>query len=76
VVLKRYDIIGFLNDFSSFTEALRTQAELRYEYQNKKVNVTKDRPSTHDVAQSVIIKIQQVNHLDIALYKKIKDAIG
>ena len=76
VVLKRYDIIGFLNDFSSFTEALRTQAELRYEYQNKKVNVTKDRQNIHDVAQSAIIKIQQVNHLDIALYKKIKDAIG
>jgi len=76
VVLKRYDIIGFLDDFSSFAEALRTQADLRYEYQNKKVNVTQNRPSTNDVAQSVIIKIQQVNHLDIALYKKIRDAIG
>ncbi|MCI5223688.1 MAG: hypothetical protein D3924_13715 [Candidatus Electrothrix sp. AR4] len=76
VVLKRYDIIGFLDDFSSFAEALRTQADLRYEYQNRRVNVTQDRPSTNDVAQSVIIKIQQVNHLDIALYKKIRDAIG
>ena len=76
VVLNRYDIIGFLDDFSSFAESLRTQANLRHEYKNNKVNVTQDRPSTNDVAQSVIIKIKQVNHLDIALYKKIRDAIG
>ena len=76
VVLNRYDIIGFLDDFSSFTETLRIQADLRYEYQNKKVNVTQDRPSTNDVTLSVITKIEQVNHLDIVLYKKIRGAIG
>lgn len=75
-VLNRYDIIGFLDDFYSFVETLRSQAGLRYEYQNKKNNVTQDRPRRNDIAQSVIIKIEKVNHLDIALYKKIKDAIG
>jgi len=75
-IMKRYDIIGVLDNFSSFTEALRHQANLRYEYQNKKVNVTQDRPSINDLEHSTIKKIEQANALDIALYRKIKDTIG
>ena len=76
VVLKRYDIIGLLDSFISFVETLRSQAKLRYEYQNKKVNVTKNRPDLNNTAQSTIKKIEEVNHLDIALYSKIREAIG
>lgn len=76
VVLNRYDIIGFLDNFSLFVEKLRNQANFRYEYKNKKINVTQDRPSLNDVAQSTIIKIEQINQLDIAFYKKIRDSIG
>jgi len=76
VLINRYDIIGFLDNFSSFTENLRNQAGLRYKYQNRKVNVTQARPALNDVPQSVITKIKKVNHLDIALYRKVKDAIG
>ncbi len=76
IVLKRYDIIGFLDNFSSFAETLRNQAKLRYEYQNIRVNLTQERPNLNNVEQSTISKIEQVNHLDIALYRKIRDAIG
>jgi len=76
VVLKRYDIIGLLDNFSSFIETLCNQANLRYEYKNKRVNVTQGRPSLKNVDQSTISKIEQVNYLDIAMYRKIRDAIG
>lgn len=76
VVLKRYDIIGFLDDFTSFIETLRNQAKLRCEYKNKKVNATQDRPSLNNVAPSTINLIEQENHLDIALYKKLRDALS
>ncbi len=75
VALKRYDIIGLLGNFSLFTETLRNRANLRYEYQNRKVNVSQERPSVNNVEQSTISKIEQVNHLDVAVYRKIKDAI-
>jgi hypothetical protein len=76
VVLKRYDIIGFLDDFTSFAETLRNQAKFRYEYQNKRVNVTQNRLSLDNISQSTRKKIEEVNHLDIAFYRKIREAIG
>jgi len=76
VVLRRYDIIGFLDNFLLFIEELRKQANLTYEYQDIKVNKTQERPNIDSVPQSIIRRIEQVNHLDIALYRKIKDAIG
>jgi hypothetical protein len=75
-VLKRYDIVGFLDNFSLFAETLRKQANLRYKYQDEKVNITQERPSLDNIEQSTINKIEQVNHLDIVLYRKIRDAIG
>ncbi len=75
-ILKRYDVIGFLDDIESFIEALRKQANLRYEYLNMRINVTQDRPSLDNVEQSVIQKIEQVNRLDVALYRRIRNATG
>jgi len=76
VVLKRYDIIGFLDDFSSFAKRLQNQAKFRYEYQDKRVNVTQDRPSLNNISPSTSKKIEEINHLDIDLYRKIREAIG
>ncbi|HEY9599671.1 MAG TPA: sulfotransferase family 2 domain-containing protein [Cyanophyceae cyanobacterium] len=77
VLLKRYDIIGFLDNFALFIENLRKRANLRYEYNDdNRVNVTKNKPCIEDIPKSAIAKIESMNHLDIALYQKIKSAIG
>lgn len=67
-----YDVVGFLDDFSSFSDVLRERARLRYKYHNKKINVTKDRISVNDINKSTISKIEQINYLDVALYRKVK----
>lgn len=76
VVLLRYDIVGLLDDFMLFIENLRERANLRNEYQDNRVNVTQDRPGIKSIPRPIIEKIEQVNHLDIALYRKIKNAIS
>lgn len=76
MVLNTYDIVGSLDNFPAFTERLRDQAGLRYKYQNTRENVTKGRVSIDDVPMSTISTIEQVNHLDMILYKKIRVSIG
>ena len=76
VMVQKYDLIGFLDEYSSFTDTLRDQAKLRLSYQNRKVNVTQGRLAINDVHQSTISKIEQINQLDIVLYSKLKDSIG
>jgi len=75
-VVNRYDVVGFLDNFPTFAETLRSLANLRCEYQNVKVNATEDRPALDRVDPAALATIQQVNHLDIALYQKIRDAVG
>jgi hypothetical protein len=74
-VLTRYNIIGFLDDFSFFADTLRKQANFRYAYTNTKINVSEGRPRVENLEASIIDKIKQINYLDIELYKKIKSAI-
>ena len=76
VMLNGYDIIGFLDDFSSFAETLRDQANLRCEYRNRRDNVTQERPSVNKVAPSTIRTIEQVNHLDTAVYSRVRNALA
>ena len=76
VVLKRFDIIGFLDDFSLFVETLRKEAKLRYEYQNEKINITEERPGLNDIDRSILGKIEEINQLDIALFRRIRNAVG
>jgi hypothetical protein len=76
VLLERYDIVGFLDEFLFFIESIRKRANLRYEYRDNRMNVAKDRPRIESIPQSTIAKIESVNHLDIALYRKLKDKIG
>jgi len=75
-VLMSYDVIGFLECFSFFTDELRLKAGLRHPYQNKKVNVTNKRASIDEVAQSAIDIIAENNYLDIELYKRAKASFG
>jgi hypothetical protein len=75
-ILERYDVVGFLDDFTFFVEELRRKANLVHAYQGERVNVSRDRPSIDRVPKSAIEKIQQVNSLDIALYQRIRYAIG
>lgn len=74
-LLKCYDVVGLLEDFSAFIKRLRKEANLIYKYDNNRVNVTENRLSIEDIPQSTIRKIEEVNHLDIALYSRIKNTI-
>ena len=76
ILLTHYDIIGFLDKFPLFIDNLRKQANLGYEYNNYRANVTQNRPNIESIPQSTIEKIEQLNYLDIALYRKIRETIG
>jgi hypothetical protein len=71
VIMRAYDIIGLLDNLSFFLGTLRKKARLRYSFHNEKVNATRGRIAVHDIQQSIITKIEQANHLDVALYRKI-----
>lgn len=76
VILKRYNILGFLDDFTSFTKKLQNQAHLWSEYQDMRVNVTKKRPPLEVIPLTTIDRIEKINFLDIALYRNIRDMAG
>jgi sulfotransferase famil protein len=76
VALNSYDLIGFLDNFSAFIKVLKSKACLKYEYRNKRVNVTQNRPSLENVPQSAIETIKEANRLDIIFYERIKQAVG
>lgn len=75
-VLNRYDLVGFLDDFSSFAEKLRAQANLRYPYQDQRLNVTADRPPRDSIESFTIRKIERVNFLDVRFYNTLRDALA
>lgn len=75
-VLNQFDIIGFVDAFSSFTDVLRARAGFRYAYQGRKVNLTPGRAGIRDVPETALSTIRQANHLDIMLYRKIREAVG
>ncbi|MBN1866538.1 sulfotransferase family 2 domain-containing protein [Candidatus Sumerlaeota bacterium] len=76
VVLNRYDVIGFLDDFAAFAEALRSRARLRYEYRDHRVNVTQNRPPLESIPRSTLARIEEANRLDVAFYREIRNAIA
>jgi hypothetical protein len=75
-IIKTYDVVGFLDAFESFLQAVRKKANLEHEYQGEKVNVTENRPQLDSIPLSAREKIVEVNQLDIDLYRKLKAAIG
>lgn len=75
MVLKHYDIIGFLEDFTSFIDTLRNQANFRYKYHDKRINVSRNRPPHENILQTTRRKIEEVNFLDIAFYRKNREAM-
>ena len=76
VVLNHFDLVGFVDTFSSFTDALRARAGLRHAYRGQKVNLTPGRAGIRDVPEAALEAIRQVNQLDIMLYDQIKAALG
>jgi hypothetical protein len=74
-LFKIYDVIGLLDNFSFFIQDLRVHANLHHEYQDVRLNVTQDRPSLEDISLSTRKRIEEVNHLDIDFYKRVKDSI-
>lgn len=75
-VLNRYDLVGFLDNFSSFVENLHKQANLCYPYQNQKLNVTEGKPPRDSIEPTTLSKIERVNFLDVVLYNRLRDALA
>ncbi len=76
VLMDRYELVGLLENFGTFVDELRRRANLRLAYQGIKSNVTKERPRIENSPPSAIRKIEELNYLDIELYKRIRAAIG
>jgi hypothetical protein len=76
ILLERYNVIGFLEDFPLFVGELRDRARFGMGFINNQINATKNRPSIDSVSQAAIEKIELANSLDIALYQKVKAALG
>ena len=74
-VLNHFDLVGFVDAFSSFTDALLVRANLRHAYRGRKVNLTPGRAGIEEVPETALRAIRQVNQLDIVLYNKIKAAV-
>lgn len=72
----KYDIIGFLENLSVFTENLHNQARLRHKFQNQRVNQTEGRLRIADIQQSTIDIIKKINHLDVEVYKKLRSKLA
>ncbi|MGQ9661511.1 MAG: sulfotransferase family 2 domain-containing protein [Kiritimatiellia bacterium] len=67
-----YHIVGILEDFPHFVEQLRRKANLVRKFRDMRLNVTEDRPSLAEIPASTIEKIQELNQLDISLYRAIQ----
>lgn len=76
VILNQYDIVGFLDNYSSFIEQVRREAHFRYKPVEEKFNVSSGRPSINEIPVSTIKKIVELNHLDVDLYKRLRKAKG
>ena len=72
VIRRRYDIVGFLDEFSSFADAVRDRAGLRLHYRGDRLNVSTDRPSVDELEKSELEQIEELHRADIRLYKALK----
>ena len=73
VLLKQYELIGFLDEFSLFIESLRSHGNLIYQYNKQRINITENKPDIKNIPASTIENIESMNQLDIALYNKVKN---
>lgn len=64
-----YHIVGILEDLPHFVAQLRRKANLVRKCRDMRLNVTEDRPSLAEIPASTIEKIQELNRLDISLYR-------
>lgn len=71
-VTRKYDVVGFLDDFPSFIEQLRRRAGLRHVYNDIRVNVTRNRPNREDLTPETIRAVEELNLADIDFYEQVK----
>lgn len=71
-----YDIVGVLDKFNDFIKQLTEKAYLSKEYNNKRVNITKEKLSRDDIPISTIKTIEEVNYLDIELYNALNKQLS
>lgn len=64
----RYDLIGFLDHFSEFTDSLEEKAGFWNAYAGSRENSNPDRSYISEISPEIIRKVESRNSLDIALY--------
>jgi hypothetical protein len=74
--VRRYDLVGFVDDIGGFATALRALAELPIEFGGTRTNVTRTRPKLRDVPEASLATIAAANHLDVQLYREVRAARG
>jgi len=72
LIRSKYDVIGFLDDVDSFVDEVAKKVGFTNRLELPRANVTRDRPAKSEVSASVIRDIEDVNFLDVALYKALK----
>lgn len=76
LIRKEYAVIGLLDHLDAAMNTLAKSAHFHNQFVPKRLNVTNDRPKLKEIDQAVIRTIEEVNFLDVRLYKLIKaDAI-
>ncbi len=70
---KKFTLVGFLDDLSSFVHVLEKKAQLPRSFENKRVNITQNRPEINEVSSSVLRNLSVANSLDVEVYKRTKE---
>lgn len=72
-VIKKYDIVGFLDKYADFINKLQNKANLRYSYSDKKINVTCKKPLLKEIPKDTLKLIHDANIVDIKLYNRLRN---
>lgn len=75
-LMNRYDLVGFLDQYSAFIKSLQKLANLRHPYRTKRINVTQNKPTKDSIPAETLQRIRQFNDLDIKLYARLHTALA
>jgi hypothetical protein len=70
---KDFDVIGTVDNLNSAMQSLARIALFRTKFKDGKLNATADRPKLSEIDPETRLAIAEVNHLDVRLYKLIKE---
>jgi len=75
VLLDRYDVVGFQEEFPAAVEKLRIAANLKIPYENVKKNDTRGRPGVDQISDTALDLIRETNSVDMKLYDLVRQKL-